>query len=263
MRLHALCGLPRAGTTLLANVLSQHPDIHVSGTSAMSLCIESIVDKLTATPEVVSDLANVPEAYDRYVGAMRAFTEAWYADRPEAHVIDKGRGWVMYRSLLDQIAPGAALIVCVRDPRDVIASIERQNQKTAAFNSPVARTIYEAAEILMSPEGMVGGPMRFCEDLLRRNLSVTWVRYESLVTDPGAVVKRAHEAIGCDPFDHDFVVVENTASDLDALYRCKYPHDGSGTIKPSGKTWTNTLDPDLAVKIATRYPLFMQTFAYV
>jgi sulfotransferase len=263
MRLHALSGLPRSGTTLIANVLAQHPDIHVSGTSALPLCVEAITDKLSEAPEVMSDLANVPRAYQHYVSAIRGFIDGWYYDQSEEHVIDKGRGWIMHRALLHQVAPGSALLVSVRDPRDVIASIERKHRKTAVFNSPVARTIYETAEILMQPDGMVGGPMRFCEDLIRRNLpGVVWVRYESFTANPEPVIERIHEAMGCEPFKHDYANVQNTASDLDALYRGKFPHIGSGEIKPTGATWQDTIDPELSDKIANRYPLFMQTFAY-
>jgi sulfotransferase len=263
MRLHALAGLPRSATTLLANVLAQHPDVHVSGTSALPLCIEAVVNTLSSAPEVQSDLATVPGAYERYVGAMRGLIDGWYADHDEAVVIDKGRGWVMHRALLDQLAPGAVLVVCVRDPRDVVASIERQHRGTAAFNSPLARTIYEAADLLMRPEGMVGGPMRYAEDLLRRKAGgVMWVRYESLVVDPGAVIGRVADAMGLGPFGFDFENVENTASDLDAIHRNKFPHDGSGPIKPTGTDWRDVMDEGLAAVVAGVYPLYMQTFGY-
>lgn len=263
MRFHVLCGLPRSGTTLLANVLSQHPDVHVSGTSALPICVEAVADRLSTVPEVMSDLANVPGAYGRYVSSLRGLVDGWYADRPEEVVIDKGRGWVMHRLLLEQVVPGSQMVVCVRDPRDVIASIERQHRQTGVFNSPLARTIWEAADLLMRPDGMVGGPMRFIEDLLRRSLpGVCWVRYESLVADPATVVGKVHDALGLEAHTYDFEAVENQASDLDAIYRNKWPHDGSGKIKPSGRSWQEVLDPNLAAQIARTYPGYMQTFAY-
>lgn len=263
MNLHVLAGLPRSGSTLLGNVLAQHPDVHVSGTSALPLCIEAVVNVLSNSPEVQSDLAKVPGAYERYVAAMRGLVDGWYAAQPEAHVVDKGRGWILQRALLDQLSPGGAMIVCVRDPRDVLASIERQNRRTAAFNSPVARTIYEACELLMVKEGMVGGPMRFVEDLIRRgSKGVVFVPYESFVSNPTLWLDRIHKTMGVEPFEHDLDNVVNVATDLDALYRNKYPHDGSGAIKPTGHDWRDTLDADLAVKVAGLFPLYMSTFGY-
>ena len=262
MRLHALAGLPRSGTTLLGNVLSQHPDIHVSGTSALSLCIESVSNVLTNAPEVQADLANVPGSYERYVDAMYAFCAGWYSHRPEEHIIDKGRGWIMYRALLCQLSPEGTVIVCVRDPRDVIASIARQDKKTAVFHSPVARTVYEQADMLMKPDGMVGGPMRFIEDLIRSSADVVFVSYSSFVANPEGTVGRIEKAMGVDSFDHDFGNVANVATDLDALHRLKYIHDGSGPIKATGSDWHDTLDAELDALIAGRYPLYMQTFGY-
>lgn len=261
MKLHALAGLPRSGTTLLGNVLAQHPDVHVSGTSALPLCVEQIVNVLSTAPEVQSDLANVPGAYERYVAAMRSFCEGWYGG--QGTVFDKGRGWVMHRALLEQLFPGSQLVVCVRDPRDVVASIERQNRETAAFNSPLGREITRSTELAMRPDGMVGGPCRFVEDLIRRNYDgVQFVRYESFVRDPYITVERIVSACGLAPFEFDYDGVENQASDLDALYLNKFPHDGSGAIKPTGRSWHDVLDPQIAARIAASYPLYMQTFSY-
>lgn len=260
--IHALAGLPRSGSTLLANVLAQHPDVHVSGTSALASCVEQVQRVLTDAPEIQSDLANVPGSYDRYLASLRGLCDGWYADRDEATIVDKGRGWVMFPTLLAQLYPNSALVVCVRDPRDVLASIERQHRATALFGSPVAPTVYEAAERLMVPDGLVGGPIRFIEDLIRRNIPAVYVRYETFVADPATTVDRVAGALDLSAHTWDFENVTNQASDLDALYRNKYPHDGSGPIKPSGRTWQDTLDPQLAGLVASRYPLFMQTFAY-
>jgi sulfotransferase len=263
MRLHFLAGLPRSGSTLLANVLSQHPDVYVSGTSALPLCIERVQEVLSNSPEVQSDLATVPGAYENYLAAMRGLTEGWYSDRPEATVIDKGRGWVLHRALLDQLHPGSQVIACVRDPRDVVASVERQHRNTALFNSPVARTVHDSAEMLMMKDGIVGGPIHHIEDLIRRRLTgVTWVRYESFVIDPAGTLGKLGDALELEPFGWDFEHVTNVATDLDAIYRGKYPHDGSGPIKPSGSDWRDVLDGDLAAKIASVYPLYMHTFGY-
>lgn len=264
MRFHALAGLPRSGSTLLANVLSQHPDVYVSGTSVLPRCVEVVANVISTSTEVQSDLSNVPGAREQYVGAMRGMIDGWYAVRDEPIVIDKSRGWTLHRLLLDEVFPTAVMLVTVRDPRDVVASIERQHRRTGLFDSPLARTIYDAAETLMVPAGMIGGPVTMIEDLVRRNATnVHFVRYETLVRDPATVVGAAADAIGLEGFTPDVENVQDAAPDNDALYFGKYPHhDSVGQIKPTGTSWRDVLDPELAELIASRYPFFMQTFGY-
>lgn len=263
MNLHALAGLPRSGTTLLANVLAQHPDVHVSGTSVLSRVIESTVTVLSNEAEVQAELTADPRAGDRYLAGMRGLCDGWYSGRTEATVIDKGRGWIMYRGLLEQLYPSSALIVCVRDPRDVVASVERADRATPQFTSPLGNSIEQKAAALMGPQGMVGGPCRFIEDAIKRNLpDITLVRYETFVRDPQATVDRVASALRLDSFDFDLETVEQPANEADGIYRNKFPHQASGPIKPSGHSWHEMLDDTTAQRIAVSYPLFMQTFGY-
>ncbi len=272
IKVHTLAGLPRSGSTLLLNVLAQHPDVSVTGTSALSQAVEAVATVLSGSPEVQSDLVNVPGSPERYAGALRALIEAWHSDAETPVVINKGRGWAAHRLLLDSVMPDSVLIVTVRDPRDVFASVERQHRETGMFNSPFGGTIYEMADTMLAPQGIIGGPLKWCEDLIRRNhKSVEFVRYETFVRDPLTVLAKLETRLGLaqesekkgkKPFAWDTDNVVNVSTDLDELYLGKFPHEGSGPIKSNGSSWTDTLAEDLANLIAGVAPLYMQTFAY-
>jgi sulfotransferase len=196
MTTHAIAGLPRAGSTLLANLLSQHPDVYVSGTSALPQVVAAIQVVLSTDPSVRSDLSSVPGSYDRFLEVYRSTISAWYSDREESNIFDKGRGWLAHAQLFEQINPSAKIISCVRDPRDVFSSILRQDAATSVFSSELGNTVETQGLSAFGPDGMIGGPIRLVEDAIRRNLPIEWVRYETFVRDPFTTLEKIRILLG-------------------------------------------------------------------
>lgn len=241
MKFHVLCGMPRSGSTMLASLLNQNPRFHASSTSALPYVMESISVRLSNTPEVKSDLAADREAAEaRLVRASRAYLHAWYDDVAPV-VFDKARSWSTSALLLEQLVPDAKMIVLVRDPRAVFASIERQHARFPLLDvaqTPVERTVYDRASKLFAPEGIIGQCIVGVEDLLRRRLpSLVLVHYEHLVAEPEMVLRRIYQEIGEEYYAHDFVNIKNTATDLDVMYFNKFPHDGSGPVEVREDYW--------------------------
>lgn len=261
MNFHTVAGLPRSGSTLLCNLLNQRPDTRVSSTSALPTVLRNVSEVLTNSPEVTSDLATDPDAAERSVRVLRGIIDSWHATRTEDIVIDKSRGWAQAALLLQRVVPDAAMIVTIRDPREVFASVERQHRRTAEYAS--TDTIFARADTMMSPEGLIGGPIQHVEDLVRRRLPrVLFLAYTALAADPVGSMRRVDAAFGLDEFGYDTVNVESTATDLDVLYRNKFPHDGSGPVEERQAGWGDVMNDELAGLIAGRWPFFMQTFGF-
>lgn len=262
MTVRFLAGLPRSGSTLLADLLHTHPDVHVSGTSALARVVDAASMVLSNADEVQSDMAVDIDAADRYRAALRGLIAGWYAHHDELVVIDKGRGWPALWPLMLDLDPDAKMLVTVRDPRDVIASIERAHRASAVFHAPAGRTLSESTAALMGPEGLVGGHIRYIEDLIQRQLAgVTFVPYTALTADHHRILAGVAKVLDLSEHDWPDESVDREL-DGDGVWRGKFLHHSAGPVRPQTGSWQEVIDPQTAANIAVSYPLYMQTFGY-
>ena len=125
-------GLPRAGSTLLCQLLAQHPDIHCEGHSS------PLFNTLLGIRRMVSDdqffLAQLDNSFENsyahLASAMQGYLRGWCQSTGKAAVVDKNRAWLHAIELLLHIEPEAKLIVCLRDLGQIYGSIEAQHQRT-------------------------------------------------------------------------------------------------------------------------------------
>jgi len=87
-------GLPRSGSTLLCNLLAQHPDI--SSTPSSPLC--SIIKNMKRTwSDDTFLLAQLDHdfdfVYEKLKKSIKSFMETW-SDNGTKITIDKNRGWL-------------------------------------------------------------------------------------------------------------------------------------------------------------------------
>jgi sulfotransferase len=272
MNFHVIAGMPRSGSTLLCNVLNQNPRFHASSTSCMAQTVRSLSVLWSKSPEMKSELITakvVTEA--RMARAASALVEGWYEDQAEV-VFDKCRHWNHNAAVLNHLFPDAKMFVCVRDLRDIFASVEKQHAKNPLLDdalSPTGLTSYARADRMFSPEGLLGQQIEGVEDLLRRNPKnaagesfAQTIQYETFVRSPQLIIDRIYASLGEEHFEHDFEDVENTATDVDGLYNDKFPHVGSGKVAPSSGDWREHVPGDIAQHVMERFPNYNRAFGY-
>jgi sulfotransferase len=218
------------------------------------------------SPEIKSELIADKEGTEkRMTRAARALIETWYEGKGEV-VFDKGRFWNLNAPILHQLFPDAKLLVCVRDLRAIFASVEKQHAKNPLLDdagNPMEVTAYNRADRMFSPQGLIGQQIMGIEDLLRRRLPfVHTVQYETFVANPQLVLDRIYTAIGEEPFNHNFDNVENTATDVDGIYNCKFPHEGQGKIEDRQEDWQEHVPSDIAQLIMGKFVGYNRAFGY-
>lgn len=117
-----IVGLPRTGTSLTEHILSAHPAIHGAGER---LAVRETLVKLTGTRDA-NEATTRAGALDRPVldDAARDYLAALHAVSPaSARVLDKMPDNVFQLGFIAKLLPGARIICCTRDLRDVGISI--------------------------------------------------------------------------------------------------------------------------------------------
>jgi tetratricopeptide (TPR) repeat protein len=107
-----IVGMPRTGTTLCEQILAGHRAVHGAGErGALSDMAALLGDGATA------DAATLDRAAAQYLAALHALAPG------KARIVDKMPANYMHLGLVGLMLPGAKIIHCVRDPRDVGLSI--------------------------------------------------------------------------------------------------------------------------------------------
>jgi sulfotransferase len=240
-RFVGVAGLPRAGSSLLCQLLAEHPRIYSDGHSS-PLC--SILLRLR---HGISDddffLSQLDVDFDRTYAhldaATRAFVRAWYHDCDKDVVIDKNRGWLRNFEYLLAVEPEARLLVCVRELGQVYGSVEAQHQRTILIDFPdhlANHDRFNRADALFAKDGVIGNPLRAIEAIQDLSADVQQrvriVLFERLMRDPAATMAEIFDWLALPPQRIDSTKLNVRPHESDSHYRHKYPHRQYAAIEP-------------------------------
>ena len=116
-----IVGMPRSGTSLCEQILSAHHAVYGAGERVAlgRMAVElGAGDNAAAVRRVAAlEPARLDEAAERYLADLHALAP------DKARIVDKMPGNELYIGLIGRMLPGAKIIHCVRDPRDIGLSI--------------------------------------------------------------------------------------------------------------------------------------------
>lgn len=227
-------GLPRAGSTLLCQMLAMHPQMHCEGDSS-PLC-----NTLLGLRRMVSDDqfflsqldTSFENSYAHLASAMQGFLRGWYHHTGDKKaVVDKNRAWLHCIELLLKIAPEAKLIVCIRELGQIYGSIEAQHQKTILVDFIDHLADFDRfgrADALFAKDKAIGAPlisMHAVQDLPAEvQKRLYFLRFEDLMEKPAACMSHVYEWLGLPPFQVNPDRLEVGGQESDSHYHMKYLH---------------------------------------
>lgn len=232
-RMVCVTGLPRAGSTLLCQLLGMHPDIYSTGHSSPLLqTLNQLRHNLSDNEFLLAQLdVDFDLTYARLLNAMRGFMNGWFAETDKNIVVDKNRGWLNQLDTALLLDPNCRMLVCVRELGQIIGSIESQHQKTLLLDFPDHLANYSRfarADKLMADTGVVGGPLHSIAAMQdmppAQQQRVYYVVFEQLMQDPQAMLQSIFAWLGLKPAAMNFQALPIKPHESDSHYRFKYLH---------------------------------------
>jgi hypothetical protein len=220
-KLHFLSGLPRSGSTVLAAILNQNPQTHVSTTSGLGAALDALATTWHREPLLEKN----DRDRKKLANAMRGLIHGYYDEiTSKPIVIDKARNWplpVVVSSMAQVLGHKPRIIATVRSVPDCMASFVRvakpENLDDFIQQSGLTAHLKSSYQVLQA--GYQADPECFL-----------FVEYEDLLANPRAQLQRIHDFLGLDPFDYDFERIDGSTvkEDDEVLHGVAGLHD----IKP-------------------------------
>ena len=246
--------LPRAGSTLLQNILAQNPDVYATPTSGVLELVFAARGNYTDSPEFQAQDSEVMKA------AFQAFCKegmiAYYnAITDKKYVVDKSRGWGIHYDFLNFLHPEPKIICMVRDLRDIFASMENNYRK----NPDKANAILNWAQ--SQPVGMA---IERLQELYRLGIDkhMLFVRFEDLCLYPDTEMTRIYQYLGIPYYQHDWDNIEQVTKEDDEVYGSFGDHTIRTRLEPVPSKAKALLGKDVTNWIWDNYQWFFQQFRY-
>lgn len=251
--LHFIAGLPRSGSTMLASILHQNPEIHAEAVSGLHPVLSSVHANWG---EIAANNENPnPKAK---LGVLKGILSGYYdyVDRPI--IIDKDRGWISQIGLVEAITQKPVKIICtVRNPAEILASFEkiRKNNPTE-FVLPdrslrERSTVASRAYFYSAPEGALGLAHQGIKDAVTMGYldRLLFVDYSRFCNSPKSQLKRIYEFLELPEYEHDLTNIKELGTFNDIVVGLPNLHK----IKPTLERTTINAVEYLGLELYQQY----------
>jgi sulfotransferase len=261
--------LPRAGSTLLQNIIGQNPDFYVTPTSGLLELVFAARGNYTESPEFkAQDSELMKRGFINFCNkGMKGYFEA-ITDKK--YVMDKSRGWGIHYDFLNEIYPNPKIIVMVRDLRDIFCSMEKNFRKSSLQANPIlshaemrGTTTPKRIDIWAQSQP-VGLAIERLQEVFRQGLdkNMLFVKFEDLCLYPETELNRIYQFLEVPYFTHDFDNIEQITVEDDEVYGVFGDHTIKQKLELPHSQAKKILGPDVTNWIFENYKWFFDRFNY-
>ncbi|GJL83842.1 MAG: hypothetical protein DHS20C01_34760 [marine bacterium B5-7] len=266
-KLVCVSGLPRAGSTLLCQLLAQHPGIYSPGhSSPLPSMLNEIRHRVSDNDFFLSQLdVDFDQTYGQLESAYRGFIDGWFSKADEAVVVDKNRAWLGMAKTLEVLHPDYMILVCVRDLTQIFGSIEAQHDRTRLIDFPDhidAHNPFVRADRLFGKGGIVGFPLsgiEYARQIPEASIQdkITYVPFEYLVANVKEGMSEIFAKLGVEPYEIDSSNLTVMPHESDSYYRFKYRHKTHAQVQAPKR---HEILTGIEQSLRNRFKWFYQAF---
>jgi sulfotransferase len=263
--------MARSGSTIFQNLMGQNPDFYVTPTSGVLELVFGARANFTNSLEFKAQDSQLMEA--GFKNFCKQGMEGFYKGMTDKkYVLDKSRGWAVYRPFLDSFYPNPKIICLVRDLRAIVSSYEKIYRKNPLTHDPIrddatgrGTIVHKRVDEWMTATNTIGRGVERIQETIRlgHDSKILFIKYEDLCLYPEIEMKRVYQYLEIPYFEHDFENIQQITHEDDDVYGLsKDLH----TIKPNltlpKPDYKDVLGQDICNWIYTTYQWYFDKFNY-
>lgn len=261
--------LPRAGSTLLQNIMGQNPDFYVTPTSGVLELLYAARSQYSTSLEFK---AQDPKLMKQgWLGFCNGGIQGFYNNiTDKSYILDKSRGWGIHYDFLKSFINEPKIICMVRDMRGIYSSMEKNFRKnpelskgmvnwTNGENTTIAKRVDTWSKTM--PVGL--GISRL-KEIIDRGIDkhILFIRFEDLTTNPNLELSRIYNYLNLPNYKHDFNEVNQITKEDDSVYGPYGDHTIKKEVRFIEPDYNDILGEELSNNIYQSYPWFNKYFNY-
>ena len=221
-----LSGLPRTGSTLLSAILSQNPEIHAEGNSAVCQLMWDMQCSVygTANQQLIAS-----NRLDTGIELIKNIPNIYYKDVTASTVIDKCRSWTLpdNMAMLNRYFEHKPKVLILERPLiEIVRSFVALRQANNYQGNPEEGLLDTWSEpIMRSYEGV-----KWAKANNNNNGEFLFIQYDDLLSNTKSTINKIYEFCGLESFEHDFNNIVNKHPENDEVYGMLGQHDIRPTI---------------------------------
>lgn len=219
-----LSGLPRTGSTLLSSILSQNPEIHAEGNSAVCQLMWDMQCSVLGTANEQLIASN---RLHTGIELIKNIPNIYYKDVTASIVIDKCRSWTLpdNMAMLNKYFNHQPKVIVLERPLiEIVKSFVALRQANNWQGDLEQGLLDDLSEpIMRSYEGVKWAKANNKGEFL-------FVQYDELLNNTKATIDKIYEFCELESFEHDFNNIVNKHPENDEVYGLLGQHDIRPTI---------------------------------